>query len=117
MLYKKENTRIESRYRVYGGLDYSGTCAWCGDSFKAAAPHAMYCSQRCANDAAMERRRQRAQQHKATHNHCEVCGEPIEQGPGKVRKYCSNKCKQQAYRRKRYESCWDQFDPNSQSNR
>ena len=96
-LYSKENSKKGSKM-VYATFR---PCAYCGDSFKGVAS-AKYCSERCVNDAYIARRRERAQQRRDNAKICLVCGAPLEQAEGsvKIRLYCSNACKQKAYRQK-----------------
>lgn len=73
------------------------TCAYCGDPI----PNMFrrkYCSQRCANDAYMQRRRIR--QISELRKVCPVCGNSFI-GSTKAACYCSNACKQKAYRERR----------------
>jgi predicted nucleic acid-binding Zn ribbon protein len=78
-------------------------CAYCGDMFKGVRADAKYCSYRCVNDAYIERRRERARLRRANAKACAVCGSPVEQASGfvKIRRYCSNACKQKAYRKRK----------------
>lgn len=70
------------------------TCIVCG---RIVEGRGKYCSQRCVNDAYMERRRQRheAQLQKV----CAVCGKPFTAKRVDA-EYCSPACKQSAYRRR-----------------
>jgi endogenous inhibitor of DNA gyrase (YacG/DUF329 family) len=98
-MYSKESTRIENDYRVFTGLRYTGKCIFCGDEFKSRSIFAKYCSQRCKNDKQIERRAEIVFIKKANLKSCLVCNTNIKQSPkAKTRKYCSNKCKQIAYR-------------------
>lgn len=98
MLYTKEQTRIEDNYRIYTGLYHQGKCQYCGDDFKSSYPLAKYCSQRCKNDAMMERRKIRLQEQRK--KICAVCGKHFD-AKKKDAMYCSNACKQKAYRDKK----------------
>ena len=78
-----------------------GTCAYCGrefyqEKYKGAADK--YCSERCRNDAYMERRRVRSEL--ARQKVCEVCGTLFDASRADS-KYCSPACKQAAYRGRR----------------
>lgn len=74
--------------------DRISTCVVCG---RIVTGRNKYCSQRCVNDAYMERRRQRheAQLQKV----CAVCGKPFTARRADAM-YCSPACKQTAYRRR-----------------
>ena len=70
------------------------TCIVCG---RVTTGRKKYCSQRCINDAYMERRRQR---HEANLKKvCVVCGRPFTAKRTDA-EYCSPACKQAAYRRR-----------------
>ncbi|MCL1862255.1 MAG: hypothetical protein FWF78_01675 [Defluviitaleaceae bacterium] len=99
-MYSKENSRIENNYRVHVKPHIDGVCAVCGDSFKSGSSLAKYCSRRCLNDASIARRRLRIAEKRAIAKKCAVCDTPIEQGGGKIAIYCSNSCKQKAYRKR-----------------
>lgn len=93
MRYNKENTKFNRRY----GMDFK--CAVCGDEFKSRSRYAKYCSRRCANDAAIAKRKRKTDARREWANHCKACGQPMEQDPAaKIRRYCSAACKQSAYR-------------------
>jgi len=99
MQYDKSSTRVDKSFspnlvNVY----YNKTCAVCGDSFLSDRPHGKYCSLRCSNDAYILRRRKRVDKKRAEALVCVVCDKPISQEIGKIRWYCSNACKQKAYR-------------------
>lgn len=72
--------------------DSVSTCPVCG---RIVTGRKKYCSQRCVNDAYMERRRQR---HAASlRKTCAVCGKPFTAKRADAM-YCSPACKQTAYR-------------------
>lgn len=72
--------------------DRISTCVVCG---RLVTGRKKYCSQRCVNDAYMERRRQR---HAASlRKTCAVCGKPFTAKRTDAM-YCSPACKQAAYR-------------------
>lgn len=72
--------------------DRISTCVVCG---RFVTGRKKYCSQRCVNDAYMERRRQR---HAASLlKRCAVCGKPFTAKRADAM-YCSPACKQTAYR-------------------
>ena len=101
MIYTKEATRIENNYKVFTGLTHKGNCIYCGDEFMSRSIAAKYCSQRCKNDKQINQRAEMILEKKRTANNCIVCNNPIKQNPrGKIKKYCSNKCKQKNYRKK-----------------
>ena len=93
--YSKEMSRIENAYRMYSHLGYEGICAFCGDAFKSSSSKAKYCSQRCQNDAYIQRRRERKALEKQ--KICVVCGKQFTANK-KDAMYCSDACKQKAYR-------------------
>ena len=97
-LYSKETSQKGSK-KVYATCR---PCVHCGDLFRGIA-RAKYCSYRCVNDAYIARRRERARLRRANVNKCVVCDNPLEQASGsvKIRLYCSNACKQKAYRQRR----------------
>lgn len=113
MQYTRESSRFDrqashsSRYgtpRPYWG-NYRDNCTVCGEEFHSKSPFSKYCSQRCANDAAMAKRKARVTERKAQADKCVVCGKAIEQNNWtKVRRYCSPACKQRAYRISKQES-------------
>ena len=80
-------------YTSYGDAD----CGWCGRGVVANYPHIKYCSERCRNDAYIERRR--ARRAAAREKTCEVCGESFT-AKRKDAKTCSAACKQRAYRKR-----------------
>jgi endogenous inhibitor of DNA gyrase (YacG/DUF329 family) len=99
--YSKESTRIEKEYRVYNNLTNNGKCIFCGDEFKSRSILAKYCSQRCKNDRQIKSKAEIVLKKRIASTNCIICKEPIEQNPiKKIRKYCSNKCKQKNYRLK-----------------
>ncbi len=104
MQYTKEATRFDKQ-PFYTGLrvrPYRCNCVICGDEFRSKSPFSMYCSRRCANDAAIAKRKARIIERKALAAKCAVCGKPIGQDNWtKVRSYCSAACKQRAYRARR----------------
>jgi hypothetical protein len=98
MLYTKSESRIENDSRMFTGLTCECVCVYCGDSFKSRCPLAKYCSQRCKNDAYIERRKQRHEEQ--LHKICACCGKDfIAKKVDSM--YCSNACKQKAYRLKK----------------
>jgi endogenous inhibitor of DNA gyrase (YacG/DUF329 family) len=100
-MYSKEDTRIENAYRVYTGLTYNGICVYCRDTFKSRSIAAKYCSQRCRNDVQIERRAEIAFKKRENLKNCIVCNLAITQTKtAKLKKYCSQRCKQKAYRTK-----------------
>lgn len=96
---------------------YIFTCECCGDRYGAMACHAKYCSDACRVRASRIRNGRCANRREAARKAadtkawlsdkivCECCGEefgrPRSQG---LRMYCSNACKQKAYRQRRYQS-------------
>ena len=96
--YTKENSLYENQYRVYTRLRRIGKCVVCGDSFRGNSNS--YCSQRCINDAAMLAVKvARLKQRTNAKTLCPSCGQafPIAKS-GRIRKFCSNKCRQRAHR-------------------
>ena len=92
ILYTKENSRPDP---MYERDKFTSRCVYCGDEMVAQNPLQLYCSQRCANDAYIERRSERRA--RARRKRCAVCGIYFA-GARNDRKYCSNACKQKAYR-------------------
>lgn len=90
-------TKEQTKYRDVGD-DWGGVvrCAYCGDEMPNAYGR-RYCSQRCANDAYMARRRDRQKEQRS--KVCPVCGKHFE-AERKSAVYCSRACKQKAYRRR-----------------
>ena len=96
-LYTKEQTRIEDNYHLPYGSKNKLRCEHCNDEFIAKQPNAKYCSLRCSNDVYIEKRKIKNAELK--NKECLVCNEPLkENANGRNKKYCTNKCKQKAYR-------------------
>mgnify|MGYP002079480894 CR=1 FL=1 len=94
--YSKANSKHENDYSRYA-KNCTCQCVVCGDYFKAGESIAMYCSQRCQNDANLERRRERLAA--ARKKHCNVCkGLFTAQRADAV--YCSDACRQKAHRQR-----------------
>lgn len=101
MLYTKENTKFNVKPSPYKDGWHEKACVECGDKFFCNRHTGKYCSQRCVNDAMMRRRKQRNSERRIRQTNCLVCDTPIIQKEYcKIRRYCSNACKQKAYRRK-----------------
>jgi endogenous inhibitor of DNA gyrase (YacG/DUF329 family) len=101
-MYSKENTRIENDYRIFKGLTNEGTCIICGDPFKSRSALAKYCSQRCKNDRQIKIRKDKSNKKREAIKGCIVCKAEITQKEtDKIKKYCSSKCKQIAYRNRK----------------
>ena len=104
MQYDKQSTRVDAEHNIIRGVSngrfYKTACAVCGDIFKCCMPPPIskYCSARCANDAYIAQRRERMEQKRAAATQCVACGIPIQQAGAKISLYCSNRCKQKAYR-------------------
>ena len=99
MPYTKEESKFRHERSFYGDGWWERTCVVCGDKFDTNQSYAKYCSQRCANDAAIARRKERMNKRRDQYSVCPICGNPIEQNEKtKIRRYCSNSCKQKAYR-------------------
>jgi len=99
MLYDKESTRIDKSISpIMADFYYDKTCAVCGDSFKSGRPHGKYCSLRCCNDAYIARRRKHGIDMRKKATACVICSAPLSQTDMKIKSYCSNACKQKAYR-------------------
>lgn len=106
-LYTKEDTKYNAKRTPYcdHGAMWTHNCIVCGDEFQCNRMRGKYCSSRCANDAAIQRRQARMAEKRAAASHCTICGAGIEQDHGtKIRKYCSNSCKQKAYRARKNNS-------------
>jgi len=99
MQYSKAATRVDKAITP-GLANYyrDKTCIVCGDSFKSNNYYAKYCSQRCVNDAHIARRRNKVANKRAKAKACAVCAAPLTQADTKIKAYCSNACKQKAYR-------------------
>ena len=96
-----EKHRIENYYRKFGSLHGTGKCIVCGDEFKCKFVNgrAKYCSVECRSKMAKMRAIEKAKKLRSTFKTCSICDNPIEQlNDGKIRRYCSNKCRQRAYR-------------------
>lgn len=95
-----EQIELNERWDSGKGGVIKLTCSYCGQTFYYETwgyTALSYCSQRCKNDAYMERRRQRHE--KALQKVCTVCGS--EYRAKKVDSmYCSPACKQKAYRKR-----------------
>ena len=82
------------------------TCKWCGTHFEYEfnidnGYHHNYCTDICMIAANQEKRKQKKKAVRKTFNKCLVCGKPITQSErGKIKKYCSNKCKKVIYNAK-----------------
>jgi endogenous inhibitor of DNA gyrase (YacG/DUF329 family) len=101
-MYSKEATRIENSYKAYTELRYTGKCFFCGDEFRSRSIVAKYCSQRCKNDKQIERRAEIVFKRRQALKECIVCSKSIKQNEkGKIKQYCSNKCKQAGYRQRK----------------
>ena len=96
--YTKENSLYENQYRVYTWLRRIGKCVVCGDSFR--GNRNSYCSQRCINDAAMLAVKvARLKKRTNAETLCPSCGQAFTIAKsGRIRKFCSNKCRQRAHR-------------------
>ncbi|MEG1884210.1 MAG: hypothetical protein RR224_10900 [Clostridia bacterium] len=98
-MYSKENSKFDDgkgHIRCYGC-----NCVVCGDYFRSRSDRAKYCSQRCANDAQLTRRRKHMAEKREKHKNCIMCGKPLDNEENhwhRVRKYCSTACKQKYYR-------------------
>lgn len=85
-LYSMEPNRIGN---------YEIICTICGKTFKAALPHAKYCSTECSTAAFIKQRKEkRIEQRKKK---CVVCGVEF-QAKRHDTQFCSPKCKQKHYR-------------------
>ena len=99
MQYDKFSTRVDKSFlSIFPNMYYDKTCVVCGDSFKSARPHGKYCSLRCSNDAYILRRRKQTDKKRVEVLVCAICDAPLTQEMGKIKQYCSNACKQKAYR-------------------
>jgi len=111
MLYDKKSTRIDKDIEGYiTNFFHDKTCILCGDSFKGFfRTKGKFCSKRCANDYYIAKRRDKMAQKRAHAAACVICTTPITQLGGKIKAYCSNACKQKAYRRRRYMSTLQEY--------
>lgn len=100
VLYTKEQSRYGRTTDGGDPKEYQDGvthCAYCGEEI----PNAFrrkYCSARCANDAYMERRRERQMAERS--KVCPVCGCRFE-AKRKDSVYCSDSCRQKAYRQRK----------------
>jgi predicted nucleic acid-binding Zn ribbon protein len=61
-----------------------------------------YCSDTCRLKATALARKNRKQAERQLHNNCTVCGKSMQQTEfGKIKRYCSDACKQAAYRNRK----------------
>jgi len=101
-MYDKQSTRVDdyNSNPTSNGRDYEVACVVCGDKFKSCKPSYLskYCSARCANDAYIAWRREQTEKKRVAIDKCVVCKIPIQQTGAKIILYCSNRCKQKAYR-------------------
>ncbi|WP_214035319.1 hypothetical protein [Methanospirillum sp.] len=81
-----------------GYASYYPQCKQCGDYFSASSPFALYCSQRCRNDAFIERRREKHS--RSLKKVCLYCRSEFK-ADRIDKKYCSNGCRQKAYRNRK----------------
>ena len=114
IMFDDRPTEEQQRKAVEDAMRYGGTvsnCDYCGRYIVGAAKR--YCSDRCRNDAYMERRRQR---HEAKlRKSCAVCGKAFTAKRADA-KYCSPACKQSAYRRSVIANRSGQFTPTDSGN-
>lgn len=81
---------------------YMGRCLICGKKFISKLRSAKCCSDKCKR--AMDKRRAsaKARERRKTYNKCIICNKPVEQDSwGKIKRYCSNACKQKSYRQRK----------------
>ena len=110
--YTKENSLYENASwnrvnHIYHSYYLNGTwfprigkCVFCGDSFTLNSGSISYCSQRCTNDAAMLAIKvARLKKRTNAKTVCPSCGQAFTIAKsGRIRKFCSNKCRQRAHR-------------------
>lgn len=82
--------------RGFGGV-YKIPCHVCKIIIYAVNPRTKYCSDRCTNDASIERRKKRKLEERQ--KYCDFCLNPFT-AESKDTKYCSDKHKQAAYRKR-----------------
>lgn len=75
---------------------YTYTCAVCGQPFETNNKKSKYCSDKCVNKAAMERRRARKRPNAPAKKVCPVCGEAF-MADSHQRVYCGIKCRNKAH--------------------
>ena len=103
-MYRNEYNKavIAVTYNGYDNvLHYEVKCLFCGNIFDSYSMKSRYCTDRCKGDAFIEWRRKRGAKKRAKASKCAVCATPLQQDWGKIRIYCSNACKQKAYRKRR----------------
>ena len=98
--YTKETSLKENEYIVYSYRPHTFICVYCNDTFKAKSIKSMYCSRRCSNDVAIDKRKKIAKEKRENAKNCVVCSKNIKQTrTKKIIKYCGNRCKQKQYRK------------------
>lgn len=81
---------------------HDGICLICGDKFKSLRKTAKYCSDYCKGVKDKRIASRKAREQRKTHNKCLICNNPVEQDRwGKIKRYCSNACKQKSYRQRK----------------
>jgi len=98
MQYTKASTREDEDIPTGMNIAHSKTCVVCGDGFRGYSNRGKYCSQRCKNDAFITWRRNNTASKRARAKVCTICAAPLTQDSPKIKAYCSNACKQKAYR-------------------
>jgi hypothetical protein len=95
--------RGEKPQRQWGRQNCKRACEHCQRKFYRRMSGIRYCSRECARNALNLRRREKRQQaRRSRHGKCEVChtGLPNTETGRSTRRYCSNECRQWAYRRR-----------------
>jgi predicted nucleic acid-binding Zn ribbon protein len=77
---------------------YKMQCDYCGTEFETFNYRKKYCCENCTNQAGIKNRKERKAQ--ARKRKCQVCGEMFIP-PRNDAKFCSDKCKQAAYRNRK----------------
>jgi len=102
--YTKENS-LKKNYGKYCHWSHTfkreSKCVLCGDNFKHKHENSpRYCSYRCINDAAMIAvKLARLKKRASATTSCPSCGQVFSVAKrGRIRRFCSNKCRQQAHR-------------------
>ena len=97
--YTKENSRVENYQRYPQSAKRNAKCIVCGDDFKC-RKISLYCSHRCINDAAMIAVKvARIKKRTSATTSCPSCGQVFSVAKrGRIRRFCSNKCRQRAHR-------------------
>lgn len=102
--WEQNQQRLKKEYeefiagKWYYQHSYKLTCHHCGSIFYSVSKRAKYCCYRCSNDNYIAKRKERKALEKQ--KVCVVCNKPFV-AKKKDAMYCSNACKQKAYRHRK----------------